>query len=86
MYDRGLGVLEQYGLTAETVLRGRGALICQTEKDGKVSANIGAPPGGWSSREKYRNAARRPGSYWWIRWRKIWKDRWSLREKTGFPM
>lgn len=43
MYDRGLGVLEQYGLTAETVLRGRGALICQTEKDGKVSANIGAP-------------------------------------------
>ena len=32
MYDRGLGVLEQYGLTAEMVLRGRGALICQTEK------------------------------------------------------
>ena len=35
MYDRGLGVLEQYGLTAETVLRGRGALICQTEKGWK---------------------------------------------------
>lgn len=32
MYDRGLGVLEQYGLTAKTVIRGRGALICETEE------------------------------------------------------
>ncbi len=32
MYDRGLGVLEKYGLTAKTVMRGRGALICETER------------------------------------------------------
>ena len=32
MYDRGLSVLEQYGLTAKSSYRGRGALLCQTEK------------------------------------------------------
>lgn len=32
MYDRGLGVLEKYGLTAKTVMRGRGALVCETER------------------------------------------------------
>ncbi len=32
MYDRGLSVLEQYGLTAKNSYRGRGALLCQTEK------------------------------------------------------
>lgn len=32
MYDRGLSVLEQYGLEAGTVYRGRGALICETDK------------------------------------------------------
>lgn len=35
VYDRGLGILTQYGLTAETVVRGRGTLICQTEKGWK---------------------------------------------------
>ena len=45
MYDRGLGVLEQYGLTAETVLRGRGALICQTEKGWKSIREYWGPPG-----------------------------------------
>ena len=33
MYDRGLGVLEKYGLTAKTVTRGRGSLICEDEQD-----------------------------------------------------
>ena len=32
MYDRGLSVLEQYGLEAGAVYRGRGALICRTEE------------------------------------------------------
>lgn len=32
MYDRGLSILEQYGLEASVVNRGRGALICQTEE------------------------------------------------------
>ena len=31
MYDRGLAVLEQYGLEATNTYRGRGALICDTE-------------------------------------------------------
>lgn len=35
MYDKGLSVLEQYGLEAAAVYRGRGALICDT-KDGMV--------------------------------------------------
>lgn len=32
MYDRGLSVLEQYGLESTAVYRGRGALICQTDQ------------------------------------------------------
>lgn len=32
MYDRGLSVLEQYGLEAGAVYRGRGALICETDQ------------------------------------------------------
>lgn len=32
MYDRGLGVLEQYGLESTAVYRGRGSLICETDK------------------------------------------------------
>lgn len=35
MYDKGLSVLEQYGLEAVAVYRGRGALICDT-KEGMV--------------------------------------------------
>ncbi len=35
MYDKGLSVLEQYGLEASAVYRGRGALICDT-KEGMV--------------------------------------------------
>ena len=32
MYDYGLSTLEQYGLTAESTARIRGALLCHTEK------------------------------------------------------
>lgn len=32
MYDRGLSVLEQYGLEAKATYRGRGALICDTQE------------------------------------------------------
>ena len=32
LYDYGLSTLEQYGLTARTASRTRGALLCQTEK------------------------------------------------------
>ena len=31
LYDRGLSVLEQYGLGAKSSYRGRGALLCQTQ-------------------------------------------------------
>ena len=63
MYDRGLGVLEQYGLTAETVLRGRGALICQTEEGWKSIREYWAPPEGWSSSERCRNTAGNAGFF-----------------------
>lgn len=36
MYDHGLGVLEKYGLAAGSVVRGRGALICETEEGTKL--------------------------------------------------
>jgi CotS family spore coat protein len=32
LYDRGLSVLEQYGLEARTTYRGRGSLICDTQE------------------------------------------------------
>lgn len=31
MYDRGLSVLEQYGLEAKMIYRGRGCLVCETQ-------------------------------------------------------
>lgn len=36
MYDYGLSVLEQYGLTAKTTYRGRGAMICDTQEGLKI--------------------------------------------------
>lgn len=36
MYDKGLSVLEQYGLVSENTYRGRGALICQTKEGLKL--------------------------------------------------
>lgn len=35
-YDKGLSVLEQYGLTSEKTYRGRGALLCQTQQGLKL--------------------------------------------------
>lgn len=36
MHDYGLGVLESYGLSAHHVVRGRGALICDTDQGLKI--------------------------------------------------
>lgn len=36
MHDYGLGVLKAYGLSANTVTRGRGALICDTDQGLKI--------------------------------------------------
>ena len=44
MYDRGLGVLEQYGLTAKSVTRGRNALICDTEQGLKIIREFWGSP------------------------------------------
>ena len=44
MYDRGLGVLTQYGLTAKSVTRGRNALICDTEQGLKIIREFPGSP------------------------------------------
>ena len=36
MYDYGLSVMEQYGLTVKSSYRGRGALICETQRGLKI--------------------------------------------------
>lgn len=41
MYDRGLSVLEQYGLTAKTVNRGRGNLLCETQEGWRMICEFG---------------------------------------------
>lgn len=61
MYDRGLGVLEQYGLTAETVLRGRGALICQTEKGWKSIREYWGSPGRLEQQRKIQKRCKETG-------------------------
>ena len=61
MYDRGLGVLEQYGLTAETVLRGRGALICQTEEGWKSIREYWGSPGRMEQQRKVQKHCREAG-------------------------
>lgn len=45
LYDRGLGVLEKYGLEAKTVFRGRGSLICETEAGLKIIREYWGSPG-----------------------------------------
>ena len=52
MYDRGLGVLEQYGLTANTVIRGRGALICDTEQGLKIIREYWGSPAKMERQQK----------------------------------
>ena len=61
MYDRGLGVLEQYGLTAETVLRGRGALICQTEEGWKSIREYWGSPGRMEQQRKVQKHCQEAG-------------------------
>lgn len=41
MYDNGVGVLSQYGLTARTTCRGRGAMLCETETGWKSIQEFG---------------------------------------------
>ena len=41
MYDNGVGVLSQYGLTAKTTCRGRGAMLCETETGWKSIQEFG---------------------------------------------
>lgn len=86
MYDRGLGVLEQYGLTAETVLRGRGALICQTEKGWKSIREYWGSPGRLEQQRKIQKRCKENGFLLVDQVEENLEDRWSLREKTGFPM
>ena len=41
MYDNGVGILSQYGLTARSVCRGRGAMLCETETGWKSIQEFG---------------------------------------------
>lgn len=41
MYDNGVGVLSQYGLTARSVCKGRGAMLCETETGWKSIQEFG---------------------------------------------
>lgn len=41
MYNCGVGVIEQYGLTAQNMYRGRGALLCMTEEGLKILREFG---------------------------------------------
>ena len=41
MYDNGVGVLSQYGLTAITTCKGRGAMLCETETGWKSIQEFG---------------------------------------------
>lgn len=45
MYDRGLGVLEQYGIEVKAAVRGRGALICETDSGLKIIREYWGSPG-----------------------------------------
>lgn len=44
-YDKGLSVLEQYGLVSENTYRGRGALLCQTQQGLKIIRPYDGPAG-----------------------------------------
>lgn len=41
MYNCGVGVVEQYGLTAENMYRGRGAILCETKEGLKILKEFG---------------------------------------------
>lgn len=61
MYDRGLGVLEQYGLTAKSVKRGRGALICETEQGLKIIREYWGSPRKMELQQKVQLHCREAG-------------------------
>ena len=44
MYDRGLSVLEQYGLESNAVYRTRGALVCETGQGRVLIKEFGGTP------------------------------------------
>ena len=51
MYDKGLSVLEQYGLEAAAVYRGRGALICNTKEGMVLIREFYGTQKGWNIRQ-----------------------------------
>lgn len=61
MYDRGLGVLEQYGLTAKSVTRGRNALICDTEQGLKIIREFWGSPRKMEQQQKLQQHCREGG-------------------------
>lgn len=63
MYDRGLGVLEQYGLTAKSVMRGRGALICDTEQGLKIIREYWGSPRKMEQQQKLQQHCREAGFF-----------------------
>lgn len=61
MYDRGLGVLEKYGLTAGNVTRGRGSLICETQQGLKLIREYWGSPRKLDFQRKLQLHCRREG-------------------------
>lgn len=61
MHDYGLSVLEQYGLTAETVIRGRGSLICVTDRGLKNIREYWGSPGKISMQREIQKQCREAG-------------------------
>ena len=50
MYDRGLSVLEQYGLESNAVYRTRGALVCETGQGRVLIKSLAVHPENWNAR------------------------------------
>ncbi len=61
MYDHGLKVLEQYGLTAKSVTKGRGALLCDTEEGLKSIREYWGSPSKIESQRKLLEKCRENG-------------------------
>jgi CotS family spore coat protein len=61
LYDRGLGVLEQYGLEAKSVTKGRGALICETEQGLKTIREYWGSPKKMELQQKLQLQCRQMG-------------------------
>ena len=61
MYDRGLEVLEQYGLTAKSVTRGRNALICDTEQGLKIIREFWGSPRKMEQQQRLQQHCREGG-------------------------